>query len=138
MSLKNENNKILKNMLSSDIKSQTTEKTISYKELVSITILNNLGSERITLKLISYLLDISPRTLQRLLLLENTKFSEILTNVQLTKAAELLKNTDYKLVEISNFLGFEAQPNFTRAFQRWSGVTPSKYRAQFNTNKILN
>jgi len=43
-------------------------------------------------------------------------------------AAELLENSDLSVNEIARELGYSTTSNFIRAFQRMSGLTPSKYR----------
>ena len=70
----------------------------------------------------------SPRTLQRRLDEEHTSFVAVLERLRLQKAQALLEDPDVKLIEIAFELGYENPPSFTRAFRRWTGVTPSEYR----------
>jgi AraC-like DNA-binding protein len=44
------------------------------------------------------------------------------------KTCSLLRNTDCSVNEISERLGFSDRRAFTRAFKRWSNVSPSCYR----------
>jgi AraC-like DNA-binding protein len=90
-----------------------------------------LGDRKINIGLAAELAGISPRSIQRLLQSEQTSFSGILASARLYRAAELLRTTDLKLVDISAMLGFEEQPNFNRAFKSWTGCTPSQYRKQY-------
>ena len=41
-----------------------------------------------------------------------------------------MTDTDIPLVQVSAALDFSEPAAFTRAFQRWSGVSPSRLRAQ--------
>ena len=47
---------------------------------------------------------------------------------RLQHAEELLKNTDFKIVEIANKVGYKNSSKFTAAFKDYSGFTPSEYR----------
>jgi AraC-like DNA-binding protein len=49
-------------------------------------------------------------------------------------AGELLATTDASIAEIANQLGYEYQGDFTRAFYRWAGVSPSQFRRQRRRN----
>jgi AraC-like DNA-binding protein/quercetin dioxygenase-like cupin family protein len=44
------------------------------------------------------------------------------------KAAELLKNSDWSIKEISSYLGFEDQFHFSKVFKRHFNMTPSSFR----------
>lgn len=46
--------------------------------------------------------------------------------IQLAK--RLLKKLDLSIVEVSNYLGFSSQGQFTNFFRKHSGVTPTQYR----------
>lgn len=48
--------------------------------------------------------------------------------VQLRRAAEWLERTDKPVVEIAFDLGYVDASNFTRAFRRQTGVSPSMFR----------
>jgi AraC-like DNA-binding protein len=49
-------------------------------------------------------------------------------------AGELLETTDATIADISKYLGYRNQGNFTRAFRRWAGVTPRQHRQQRKSN----
>lgn len=55
-------------------------------------------------------------------------FSEYLTNVRIQKAQYLLKNTDYKIYDISEKVGYNDAAYFNRIFKREVGVSPYKFR----------
>ena len=75
-------------------------------------------------------LTISPRTLQRRLAENDLTFSQVIDEVRFVTARQLiLKNT--KLSEIAIQLGYADAGSFTRAFERWTGMSPQKYRNQF-------
>jgi AraC-like DNA-binding protein len=70
----------------------------------------------------------SSRTLQRRLLMEATSYRDVVDRTRLRKARMMLENTDIKFLDIALSLGYEEAASFTRAFRRWTGVTPSEYR----------
>lgn len=55
-------------------------------------------------------------------------FSELLRNVRLQKAQDLLQNTTMSIQEISSVCGYENPENFNRAFRRCRGMAPSLFR----------
>ena len=55
---------------------------------------------------------------------------EILTDIRMQKACDLLKNTTLRVLEVSSAVGYENTEHFYRAFRRKTGLTPSEYRKQ--------
>jgi AraC-like DNA-binding protein len=70
----------------------------------------------------------SMRTLQRRLSTEQTSYSRVLEQARAEMASELLESTEACLADIAHELGYPSPGNFTRAFRRWSGVSPSEFR----------
>ena len=73
-------------------------------------------------------LGISVSTLQRNLKALGTTYQECLERVRCGMARDLLENTAMSVAGIAAALGYKHVGNFTRAFIRWEGVTPSVYR----------
>ncbi len=55
-------------------------------------------------------------------------FTDILTQMRVDRAKELLRRTDKSLVEICVECGFNDQSYFTKVFQKYTGTTPRQYR----------
>lgn len=53
---------------------------------------------------------------------------ETITRYRLDKAMELMRQTEYKLFEISEKVGFEDPAYFTNVFIKYIGMSPSAYR----------
>ncbi|MHC4224373.1 MAG: helix-turn-helix domain-containing protein [Planctomycetota bacterium] len=87
-----------------------------------------LGAVPLSLELGAEIADTRPRTLRRWLREEGTSFRGILDRVHFEAAEERLREPTLSLAEISADLGYADQPNFTRAFRRWTGETPAAYR----------
>jgi AraC-like DNA-binding protein/quercetin dioxygenase-like cupin family protein len=62
-------------------------------------------------------------------------FKELIQDKRMSQAVFLLTNTDMKIADISEAVGYENTSFFHRAFTRKYGVTPSKLRNRKNTNK---
>lgn len=57
-----------------------------------------------------------------------TSYREILEDLQITTACKLLGRAHYSVADISALLGYSDAANFGRAFRRWTGVPPGRYR----------
>lgn len=75
-------------------------------------------------------LHISERTLRRRLNAESTSFRATFDEIRDLLAREYLADTQLVVAEIAHLLDYSETVNFRRAFVRWNGVTPSKYRQQ--------
>lgn len=58
-------------------------------------------------------------------------FSQFVTQYRLNTACELLKHSQKQVSEICFMVGFNDLPHFIRVFTNTIGVSPSKYRKQF-------
>lgn len=70
----------------------------------------------------------STRTLHRRLHEEENNFVDILNETRRDLALQYIQDDSLPLQEITYLLGFSEAANFTRAFKRWTGKTPSKFR----------
>lgn len=86
-----------------------------------------------TMPAIANELGMQTRTLRRRLAAEGTTFEELRDTVHYAVARELLELTKIPVGEIGGFLAFESPGSFSRAFQRWSGMSPSSWRKQVAT-----
>lgn len=74
--------------------------------------------------------DMSARSLQRLLKLQGFTYREVLDKARLVRASGLLRETSLPIVDIALSLGYVDHACFTRAFSRWTGVSPSAFRQE--------
>jgi AraC-like DNA-binding protein len=91
-------------------------------------ILTNAEQHYLNIENVAERLCMSDRTLKRQLAAENTSFSNIVDEVRYRHATSLLSRTDYSLEQIADQLGYSDVANFSRAFKRWSGRSPSNWR----------
>jgi AraC-like DNA-binding protein len=73
-------------------------------------------------------LHMSERTLKRRLMEQGTSFGALIEQVRRERAVLLLETSDLPLSEIAEQVGYTELANFTRAFRRWTGVTPHRFR----------
>jgi AraC-like DNA-binding protein len=73
-------------------------------------------------------LGVSSRTLKRKLKAEGHAFSDLLDELALELARELLRQQALSLEQVAERLGYSDVSNFGRAFRRWTGVTPAAFR----------
>lgn len=74
-------------------------------------------------------LGMSVRTLQGRLTAYDVKFSDLVEGQRSRLAKAYLRQGEMSLEEIAERLGYGEQTSFGRAFKRWTGVTPQRFRA---------
>jgi len=74
-------------------------------------------------------LSIHPRALRRRLEAEGTSYRDLLAEVRARLAIEYLRQTAMTNEEIASRLGYSDAANFRHAFARWTGKSPSEFRA---------
>ncbi len=103
----------------------------SYASRIQNKLLEQPGSFP-NLEVVASWFNITQRTLHRRLLSENTSYKVIVQDIKLSLAKTYLLKSTIPIKEISYFLGYEEAANFRRAFKRWTGYSPSDYRAQLS------
>jgi AraC-like DNA-binding protein len=73
-------------------------------------------------------LAMTPRTLERRLKEHDLVFRDLLDDTRRRMGMEYLRNRKHTLTEIAFLLGYSEVSAFNRAFRRWTGSTPLKYR----------
>lgn len=68
------------------------------------------------------------RTMNRRLLAAGTSFRKLLDETRFELARRMLKNSRLTVCQIADSLGYADSRAFTRAFRRWSGVSPGQWR----------
>lgn len=71
----------------------------------------------------------SPRSLRRHLQALGTSYQGLLDDLRFSRAKQLLDEHDLPICRVAEALGFSETASFRHAFQRWSGIAPSRYRA---------
>ena len=100
----------------------------SLAKRIELLLPSYLNREKMGLDGIADGLGVSRRTLQRRLAEDGTSLTEVVDEWRFTTAVRLLGEEFSSLADISAALGYANVPNFERAFRRWTGTTPGRYR----------
>ncbi|MCG8418570.1 MAG: AraC family transcriptional regulator [Proteobacteria bacterium] len=98
-------------------------------QAVRAVLLQQLARGAQSLDAVASELGMSARTLQRHLRGAGTTFRVVLDEVQFSAAKSALARADLSIDDVAFLLGFSEPSAFHRAFGRWSGTTPGRYRA---------
>lgn len=90
---------------------------------------NMLPSGRPDLWRTAAVMGVSARTLQRRLREEGTSFSMVLDTLRRELSDELLADRRLSVSEVAFLLGYSEPSAFQRAFRRWRGISPARYRS---------
>ena len=63
-----------------------------------------------------------------------SNFVNFLKDIRMKKAKELLAETDMKIIEISQQVGYDNEKHFMKLFKATCGVSPSEYRKNMNAS----
>ena len=95
---------------------------------VKAIIVDQLPSGNVTDEGVSRVMGMSARKLQRQLESAGTTFTTLLNEIRQDLAKKYLRDQQTCMTEIAFLLGFSESSAFSRAFKRWTGVTPSEFR----------
>ena len=70
----------------------------------------------------------SARTLQRRLHQSGLTYAQVVAQARLETARKMLGDPGRKVGDVARTLGYSDAAHFTRAFQRWTGLTPTDFR----------
>lgn len=78
---------------------------------------------------IAQVMGLTPRTLRRHLAQDGQTFEDVRDSLRYSAAREMLQVTDLPVGDIAAALSFATHSAFVHAFRRWSGTTPTAFRA---------
>lgn len=94
---------------------------------VELVVESILGSGRGLLGAASVAAGVETRTLQRHLAQAGLTFRDVVHRVRLRKATDLLDHGS-RVADVAQAVGYSDAAHFTRAFRRWTSMTPLEYR----------
>ena len=95
---------------------------------VSRAIATELGRGRVGVVQVAQAMNLSVRTLQRRLRELDLEFGAVVEDVRRALAIEFVGNSSFRLTDVALMLGYTEASSFSRAFRRWTNLTPREYR----------
>jgi len=93
-------------------------------------LLEQLCSGEVSEDVMAEQLHMSRRTLQRKLAEADLTYQKLVDDTRRDLAMRHLEDPRHSITDVTFLLGFSQQSAFTRAFRRWTGMSPGEYRAQ--------
>jgi AraC-like DNA-binding protein len=119
---------LLKEILTRQIEQIKTDESLDICSQVEPLIRRSLQSQRYQIDRVARHLSLHPRTLQRKLKDAGMNYSKIVEDIRKDVATERLKNSNITIMQLSDYLGYNDNTAFTRAFKKWFGETPVQWR----------
>jgi AraC-like DNA-binding protein len=94
------------------------------------TLLDQITSGAISEESMAKALHMSRRTLQRKLAEAELSYQKLVDDTRHELALRYLEDPQKSVIEVTFLLGFSGQSAFSRAFRRWTGTSPTEYRAR--------
>jgi AraC family transcriptional regulator, regulatory protein of adaptative response / methylphosphotriester-DNA alkyltransferase methyltransferase len=95
----------------------------------AVELLEREYGDGVTLDFAARELATSRRQLQRVLAeVGGTSFRQLLTEVRMRRARAALANGEGSVREVARSVGYDQAADFTKAFRRYHGVPPSRFR----------
>ena len=99
-----------------------------FLEKLNEAICNNIESAALDVEHLAAVMNMSRPTLYRKIkAISNLTPHDLINLTRLKKAAELLAQSNYRMYEISEMVGYSSQTHFGRNFAKQFGMSPSEY-----------
>jgi AraC-like DNA-binding protein len=86
-------------------------------------------------KSVAGMVRVSARTLQRRLSDEGLTFADVVARTRCDVAQRMLDDPARKVIDVALDLGYSDHAHFTRAFVRWTGLSPRDFRRRRSTER---
>jgi AraC-like DNA-binding protein len=91
-------------------------------------IMDMLPSGGVSCEKVAQRLNMSPRSLQRKLQIDHTNFRSLIEEVRQEIAEHYVHDSTVSLMETAFVLGYSEYSSFSRAYKRWTGMSPGEGR----------
>lgn len=114
-----------------EVQAAAKKRVVSRHVSLCLDYIYNHLHEPIQVQTLAELTGLSPSYLSSLFKSEmGQSISEYIMSKKMEAARNMLRYTDYSSAEISSVLNFSSQSHFIRAFKRYVGETPKRYREE--------
>lgn len=121
-------NDLLRDIAIDFLEARFSHQSVPISELVLVVLGAQLGPDGPDLAKVARVLDLHPRSLQRLLAREDVGFKDLVDRVRRQQALELISTTELSFSRIADRVGLREQSSLTRAVRRWFGISPTELR----------
>lgn len=101
----------------------------SFRDVVKAELRRQLAGRRPNMHAVARELGVSERTLQRRIATEGATFQQLLEEARRDLGREYLLQPELEIKEAAYLLGYDDTNSFHRAFRKWEGTTPARWRA---------
>lgn len=109
----------------------------SFLEALTQLILDNIEDLDLDVTKLAKMMAISRTSLfRKIKTITNLTPNELINMTRLRRAAELFAESNYKIYEVSDMVGFGSQAHFGRTFHKQFGMTPTEYQRRLS-RKVL-
>jgi AraC-like DNA-binding protein len=112
------------------LRSEEGDLLAKVRHLISIS----LGDGLPDLNQIASQLGMSGRTLQRKLRDKDLAFADLVDEIRYEIAQDYVSHSEFSLTDVSMMLGYADLRSFSRAFNRWTGISPDLVRKSLIEN----
>ena len=107
----------------------------AFDRAVQQVLVRMLAEGEVSLERVAKAVHLSGRTLQRRLAQQGLGWQQLLDRTREQLARQYLADRSLALSDIALLLGFSEQSAFNRAFRRWCGETPARWRRSWVTSR---
>ncbi|HSV41606.1 MAG TPA: AraC family transcriptional regulator [Nocardioidaceae bacterium] len=125
-------NDLLRDIAVNFLETHFGHEDVPVSDLVTAILEGQLGPDRPDLAKVARLLNLHPRSLQRLLTTEGVGFKDLVDRARRLQALKLITTTGLSFSQIAAQLGLHEQSSLSRAVRRWFGMSPSVLRRSGN------
>ena len=117
----------LEEMAESELRLVSPRFTTAVSEQIAVLFERDAQASRAN---VASAMKLTERTLQRRLADEGTTFREVVEAVRCVRASALLQDASVRVADVAYAVGYDEVTSFTKAFRRWTGESPTAFRAR--------
>jgi AraC-like DNA-binding protein len=116
-----------------EVQQEENKNALDFIDQVRIVLPQMVLSGTVSSQAVAALFGFSERTLRRRLVEQSTGLQKLLDEARFELARQLLGNTSLTVAEIALSLNYSDPNVFSRAFRKWAGLSPTRWRRQYPT-----